>query len=532
MKKTLSLLLAAALLLTGLCGCSRKRSLIFYTAVSAPAKGYDPQTVADETGRMIVRSCYEGLVTVGKDGEILPGVASSWTVSPDGLTYLFTLRPDAAWHLTSNAQEQLADRLPADFRLAVTADDFVFALRRAADPAMACPDAYMYMNIANAEAIRQNRAKPDTLGVYAVDAHTLQINLARPQSNFLTVLAEPAAMPCHETFFNACIGRYGTYIKFILSNGPFYLSRFDDNSYRLNKNPDYRGDHTPNADYLWFYYVADRNNLLKDLADSEYSCAVLSAAEREKLHAKGSFTVEQENDVLRCLLFNINDPVLGSADLRRALAAATDTALIAANAGKEAAYGLAPEKAADARVSAHPRLYDPNKVADPLEKALTALEKTSVDLTLLCEEQHGELMRKLLQEWQKLLGVSVAVSVKTVTAQEMEKAVTAGDYQIAFYPVRARTFGPYAYFGAFTSWSGDNAARYSSATVNMLVNTLYSGDDEKFAACYRSLENLLANEAFLLPVWQESTYFVCTKGVSGVEYRGGDKMYFGSAVKS
>ena len=135
------------------------------------------------------------------------------------------------------------------------------------------------------------------------------------------------------------------------------------------------------------------------------------------------------------------------------------------------------------------------------------------------------------QEWQKLLGVSVAAAVKTVTAQELDKAVASGDYQIAFCPVRARTFGPYAYFGAFTSWSGDNAAGYSSATANLLVNTLYSGDDAKFAACYRSLENLLAGEAFLLPVWEESTWFVCTKEVRGIDYRGGDKMYFGSAVK-
>ena len=532
MKRTLSLLLTAALLLTGLCGCSRKNSLIFYTAVAAPAQGFDPQVAADETGRMIVRSCFEGLVVAEKDGSVRPGVAASWTVSPDGLTYLFTLRPDAVWHLTTNAQEQLADRLPADFRLAVTADDFVFALRRAVDPAMNAPDAFMYMNIKNAEAIRQNRAAVETLGVHAIDARTLQIDLTRPQSNFLYALAQPAAMPCNETFFNACIGRYGTYIKFILSNGPYYLSRFDENSYRLNKSPDYRGEQSPKADYLWFYYVADRNNLLKDLADSEYSCAVLSDAEYRKLRAKRSFTVERENDVLRCLLFNLNDPLLGNADLRRALAAATDTGLIAENAKRQAVYGLAPERAADPRVTAHPNLFDRDKVAPSLEKALEALENASIDLTILCEEQHGELMRKLLQEWQQLLGVSVAAAVKTVTAQELESAVASGDYQIAFCPLRARTFGAYEYFGAFTSYSGDNAAGYSSPTVNLLVNTLYSGDDAKFAACYRSLENLLANEAFLLPVWEESTWFVCTKGVSGVDYRGGDKIYFGNAVKT
>ena len=96
MKQRISILLIAALLLTGLTACSGKGDLIFYAAVDAPAKGFDPQIVSDETGRMIVRGCYEGLVTVAADGSVAPGVASSWTVSPDGLTYFFTLRPDAA----------------------------------------------------------------------------------------------------------------------------------------------------------------------------------------------------------------------------------------------------------------------------------------------------------------------------------------------------------------------------------------------------------------------------------------------------
>ena len=532
MKKSVILLLLAAVLTSGLCGCSGKGSVIFYTAVDAPADGFDPQIVADETSRMIVRSCFEGLVTIDADGAAQPGAASSWTVTDNGLTYFFFLRPDAQWHLTSNAQEQLKDRLPNDFSLSVTAYDFVFALQRAVDPAMDSPDAYMYMNIRNAEEIHMNKASPEELGVYAIDAHTLQIDLVRPQSNFLTVLAEPAAMPCSKAFFEACIGRYGTYIKFMLSNGPFYLSRFDDNSYRLNKNPDYRGEQTPQADYLWFYFVSDRGNLLKDLADSEYSCAALSAEEYGKLRKKGGFRITEHQNLLRSLIFNLNDPVLSNREMRLALACATDTSQIAANAGKTHNEGYAPLLAAGPPLKNHAELYNEERVYDHLQAALSELNLSSVELTLLCEEQHGELMRKLLQEWQKLLGVTVAVSVKTVKAQELQAAVASGDYQIAFFPVEAETFSVYEYFGKFTSYSGDNFAKYSSATANLLVNTLYSEGDEKFAACYHALENLLASDAFMLPVWDESTYFVCTKGVFGVDYRGGDKLYFNKAEKS
>ena len=235
--------------------------------------------------------------------------------------------------------------------------------------------------------------------------------------------------------------------------------------------------------------------------------------------------------MLRSLIFNMSDPVLSNREMRLALACATDTSLIAENAGKALNAGYAPPKAASGLVGTHPDLYNEERVYDHLQKALKELERSSVELTLLCEEAHGETMRKLLQEWQKLLGVTVAVSVKTVTAQELQSAVASRDYQIAFYPVEAATFSAYEYFGKFTAYSGDNFARYSSATANLLVETMYGGDNVKFASCYRALESLLASDAFMLPVWGESTYFVCTKGVKGVDYRGGDKLYFGDATK-
>ena len=86
-RKTVSVILLLALLTAGLCGCSGKGDLIFYAAVDAPAKNFDPQIVSDETGRMIVRSCYEGLVTVDALGTPQSGVAASWTVTDDGFDF-------------------------------------------------------------------------------------------------------------------------------------------------------------------------------------------------------------------------------------------------------------------------------------------------------------------------------------------------------------------------------------------------------------------------------------------------------------
>jgi oligopeptide transport system substrate-binding protein len=83
----------------------------------------DPHKATTMIEGHVLAELFEGLVTRDAKGELVPGVASSWTVSDDATTYRFTLRPDARW---SNGD-------------AVTAHDFVFAFRRLMAPATGAP---------------------------------------------------------------------------------------------------------------------------------------------------------------------------------------------------------------------------------------------------------------------------------------------------------------------------------------------------------------------------------------------------------
>ena len=78
----------------------------------------DPQVVEDTYGADIVRDLFEGLMNQDAAGELVPGVATGYEVSEDGLTYTFTLRDNARW---SNGEP-------------VVASDFVFAWKRAVEP--------------------------------------------------------------------------------------------------------------------------------------------------------------------------------------------------------------------------------------------------------------------------------------------------------------------------------------------------------------------------------------------------------------
>src|SRR5580704_16397843 len=129
-RRRLGIAFAAALLAT-LSGCSRSpssnpaaqglSSAILLRGSGAEPDSLDPQKARSVESQTILRDLCEGLTTLDKTAGVAPGVASAWTVSPDGKTYTFKLRPDARW---SNG-----DR--------VVAGDFVAALRRLVDPATA-----------------------------------------------------------------------------------------------------------------------------------------------------------------------------------------------------------------------------------------------------------------------------------------------------------------------------------------------------------------------------------------------------------
>src|SRR5262245_7043265 len=57
----------------------------------------DPQRAEDTTSFNVLIDLYEGLVGESPKAELIPGVASAWTISEDGKTYVFDLRPEARW---------------------------------------------------------------------------------------------------------------------------------------------------------------------------------------------------------------------------------------------------------------------------------------------------------------------------------------------------------------------------------------------------------------------------------------------------
>jgi hypothetical protein len=142
----------------------------------------DPHKVTTNFQENITRNLFEGLVVLDPKDHVAPGVAESWSVSEDGLSYRFKLRSNARW---SNGDP-------------VTAGDFVFSFRRMEDPRTVAREAEELYPIKNAEEVNTGKLDVTALGVAAPDERTVEITLKAPTPYFLQVLVMEQAMPVHE----------------------------------------------------------------------------------------------------------------------------------------------------------------------------------------------------------------------------------------------------------------------------------------------------------------------------------------------
>jgi len=203
----------------------------------------DPSLVTDVPSQFIMDDLFEGLTTLAPDGSVVPGVASSWEVSADGLTWVFHLRPQARWS-DGNA---------------LTANDFVYAWRRTVDPATRAEYGQALSPILHGLEIARGDKPPSELGVSAVDAHTLRVQLGAPTPYLPQLLTNAYLQPQCESV----IRRYGdqwTRPDHMISNGPFVLQENVIGSrVTLAKNPYYWDAANVKLQRVIYYVLEDRN---------------------------------------------------------------------------------------------------------------------------------------------------------------------------------------------------------------------------------------------------------------------------------
>ena len=205
------------------CSAGRERAELVFVNGAEP-ETLDPALITGQPEGRLVNALFEGLLRFDRNGRSIPGVASSWDISSDLLTYTFHLRPDAKW---------------SDGR-AVTAGDFVNSWQRTPVPATASAYSYQLFPVKGAEDFAEGKEKDfSKVGVLAEDPQTLRVTLARATPYFLDLCAFPTLFPVRTDL----IARDGDdWVKpgKLVGNGAFTLSEWKINDrVLLKKNPLY-----------------------------------------------------------------------------------------------------------------------------------------------------------------------------------------------------------------------------------------------------------------------------------------------------
>jgi len=491
-------------------------SVLAENQVLIRGNGEEPQTLDPHLAEgvpsgHILRDLFEGLTTEAPDGRIVPGAASRWNISRDGLIYTFYLRRDGAW---SNGD-------------ALTAEDFVFSLRRSANPLTASNYANILYPIANAREVLAGELPADALGVMSLDRFTLQITLNDPTPYFLNLLAHPSTYPVHE----ASLEEYGKRFSRpgnLVSNGAFFLKDWVIRSHIvLLKNPHYHDADNVILDEVRYLPIEDQSTELKtfragemhwtyDVPNNQFNWL------RE--HYPDELVV---SPWLGSYFFGFNllqEPFIESPDLRLALILAVNREVLTEKVtqfGELPSFNLVPpgvtdyvpaipeyaawtqeEREAEAR-----RLYE--------LAGYSAEQPLRVEIRYNTSENHKKVALAIASMWKQVLG-----AYATLVNEEWKVFLQNRDQELVTQVFRAGWIGdyndPYSFLSLFATDAGLNDYGYSNSTVDTLLEEIaHERIPARRERMMHETERLILEDAPILPVYTYVTHRLVNSRVRG-----------------
>lgn len=543
MKKTLSILLSAVLLCTAFIGCSRTQDKInIVYPFNAEVNSYDPQVAATGDEYLIIENTFEGLIRIDADGNVTKGVADSWDISSDGLTYTFKLKKGLKWNIDTekdsegNYKDSRLEMMGKEFNPDITANDFVFALRRAVMPQTDCPLFSSVSNIKNAVKIHNGKKDVSSLGVTATDTYTLQIQLESKDPDFMQELTCAAAMPCNEEFFLATNGRYGLDTEYTLFNGQFYLDQILESSYLLKRNDFYGGDNPTKVTELALKILTDdnRDSTIENLESGYYDAAFISGDDSKALKDKDIIN-QPYVDTTWSMVLNTNNEYLSNPDIRKAFCLGFTEVSKPDDDYLAPATNLVPPSCtigsnnAIKAVGATKIKQNIDKSVEAWNKAIADLDVTSMEITVITDESMKDYAKQMLGGIQEGIGNSLtktngdtidfSLKVEAIADKELASRVASGDYDIALYPFKSDSHSSISYLQNIVD---NNPSGFD--TTNFESNIKAANESATLKETAINIKN--AEKSILLsysvcPMLYETSYYVCAEGVTGIIFRPG-----------
>ncbi|WP_270395066.1 peptide ABC transporter substrate-binding protein [Bacillus paranthracis] len=488
---------------------------VLNVTVSEEIPSLDTAKTMDGTSAHVMQNIFEGLYVLDDQDQPIPAVAKSFKRSEDGKKYTFDLRKDAKW---SNGDS-------------VTANDFMFAWKRAINPETASQYAYMLFYVKNAKEINKGTVPLAELGVKVINDYKLEVELEQPIPYFLQLLALPIYLPQHESFLKEQGKNYALEPSNLIYNGPFVLEKWKhEQEFQLKKNATYWDEKKVKLDEINFQIVKDTMTAVNLYEAGNLDRVPINSQFVDKYKGDKELHMSSEPAIVM-LRFNEKNSALANKKVRQAISFALNKEDFVAhfiNNGAKPATGLVPvghineETGKDFREeNGNLSLYDVQSAKKIWEEAKKELGVEQVNLEFLTFEQdNAKRMAEYIKgDLEKNLQ-GLTIQIKQQPFKQKLQLEQTGDYDITMANWGPDYKDPISYLELFTTGNQNNKMNYSNRHYDELIKKAKSDlvlDQKKRWEALQEAERILLGGAAVAPLYQMGSAYVQKDYVRGIE---------------
>jgi oligopeptide transport system substrate-binding protein len=457
------------------------------------ARGLDPQIASDLSSIRIAADQFEGLSRFNANGDAEAGLAQQWSVSPDGLTWTFTLRPNLRFSDNTKIESEV----------------FVKALERIREEKTASPHTSLFSVISSVE---------------AANANTVTVRLNNPFPQLPSLLAHPAmaALPFHIIEKK---GEAWTAARPFITSGPYRLTDWRLNQQMtLSANPNWHAGKPASQKVIWQPMDNVQSGMRLMLAGGADISTEFPANRTKWLKQKYPKMLHNSGFLATYYFaFNTRRPPFNDARVRRALSIAVDRRWMTDKmiaAGNEPAWGLLPPSLAS-DVAFRPEWSSWSK-EKRLLFARNLLNNAGYgknrplrfEIRLNSSAEHRRAAAAMATMWRE---IGVEASLLNSESSLHFDSLKRGDFELARSGWVADLPAPENFLAVHRSDAGvQNYSGYSNPAYDKaLDDALAEPDPKRRAAKMRISETMLINDAPILPLYFYVSRALVRPGVTG-----------------
>lgn len=466
------------------------------------AQTINPFLVNESEGTWRCKMLFDEFVTLDpKTFEPKPALAKSWTLSPDGKEYIFTLQDNV----------KFADGKP------LTMDDIAFFLQGVLKKETTSPFVPQFTDLVGAD--EYNKGTASTIGgIQVVDPKTLKLQLKAPNAAFLVNLRNVRPVPKaalegkslkDDPFFQNPVGA-----------GPFkFVSWKNGGDFVAERNPNYWQPGKPYLDKFTHRVIADSQTLVVALETGEIDASNYPAptvADQLKKNA-GLTILVPPFTTPDGWAFNLQHEALAKKPVRQAIAMAMNMEQFARDfllgLGKVGVGPIAPDNWAFNR-SLKPIPYDLNKAKALMKEA--GYPNGGFSITFITNQ--GNVLREdfltFTQQALEPLGIKATSGLREWT--QVVKGATDGTFEAICPTFSGATIEPDELYNTLFSTSKRNVYHYKNAEVDQLLEQgRVETDRAKRKQAYDRIQEILLDEVPIFWAWYRPFIHVAKKKYAG-----------------